>query len=61
MEEMVRALYDLRGTDERPIVIGGVSDRVRKMSVQATSSHTNTTKSMGKINMVKSLEEVHLK
>eukprot|EP00944_MAST-04C_sp_MAST-4C-sp1_P000963 g963.t1 len=43
MEEMVRALYDLRGTDERPNVIGGVSDRVRKMSMQATSSHTNTS------------------
>ena len=62
MEEMVRALYDLRGTDERPIVIGGVSDRVRKMSMQATSSHTNTSeKAWEEINMVKSLEEVHLK
>ena len=43
MDEMVRALYDLRDTGERHNLLGGVPDPTSHLSMQATSSHTNTS------------------
>ena len=43
MEEMVRALYDLRDTSEKRDLIGGVPDPTGHLPMQSISSHTNTS------------------